>query len=435
MKSALETLSPTRVKLTVEVPYEELKPSIDTAYVTISSQVQVPGFRRGKVPSRIIDQRVGKGAVLQEAINEALPKFYGDALDEHNIRPLGQPEVDVTAIPVEEGEPFTFTAEVDRRPEITLPDYSSLTATVDAITVDEADIEERIQSLRERFGTLKTIERAVATGDFVSVDLSAEIDGDEIDAVTGVSYEVGSGNMLEGMDDALVGMSAGETKTFSAPLAGGEHEGRDATCTVTVQAVKERELPELGDDFAQLASEFDTMDELRADLAKEAQKGKQFSQGMQARDAIMESLLAAVEVPVPDSIVEHEVNHHLEGEGRLEDDEHRAEVDADTRKALKAQFLLDAIVEKEEIRVEQPELIEYLVLTAQQYGMDPNTFAQMLDQQGQIPAMVAEVARRKALAAVLDKATVTDSDGNAVDLRALDRRAHADAAADAGEEA
>lgn len=435
MKSALETLSPTRVKLTVEVPYEELKPSIDTAYVTISSQVQVPGFRRGKVPSRIIDQRVGKGAVLQEAINEALPKFYGDALDEHNIRPLGQPEVDVTAIPVEEGEPFTFTAEVDRRPEITLPDYSSLTATVDAITVDEADIEERIQSLRERFGTLKTIERAVATGDFVSVDLSAEIDGDEIDAVTGVSYEVGSGNMLEGMDDALVGMSAGETKTFSAPLAGGEHEGRDATCTVTVQAVKERELPELGDDFAQLASEFDTMDELRADLAKEAQKGKQFSQGMQARDAIMESLLAAVEVPVPDSIVEHEVNHHLEGEGRLEDDEHRAEVDADTRKALKAQFLLDAIVEKEEIRVEQPELIEYLVLTAQQYGMDPNTFAQMLDQQGQIPAMVAEVARRKALAAVLDKATVTDSDGNAVDLRALDRRADADAAADAGEEA
>jgi trigger factor len=435
VKSALETLSPTRVKLTVEVPYEELKPSIDTAYVTISSQVQVPGFRRGKVPSRIIDQRVGKGAVLQEAINEALPKFYGDALDEHNIRPLGQPEVDVTAIPVEEGEPFTFTAEVDRRPEITLPDYSSLTATVDAITVDEADIEERIQSLRERFGTLKTIERAVATGDFVSVDLSAEIDGDEIDAVTGVSYEVGSGNMLEGMDDALVGMSAGETKTFSAPLAGGEHEGRDATCTVTVQAVKERELPELGDDFAQLASEFDTMDELRADLAKEAQKGKQFSQGMQARDAIMESLLAAVEVPVPDSIVEHEVNHHLEGEGRLEDDEHRAEVDADTRKALKAQFLLDAIVEKEEIRVEQPELIEYLVLTAQQYGMDPNTFAQMLDQQGQIPAMVAEVARRKALAAVLDKATVTDSDGNAVDLRALDRRAHADAAADAGEEA
>jgi len=435
VKSAVETLSPTRVKLTVEVPFDELKPSIDTAYQTIAGQVQVPGFRRGKVPSRIIDQRVGKGAVLQEAINEALPKFYGDALDEHNIRPLGQPEVDVTAIPVEEGEPFTFTAEVDRRPEITLPDYSSLTATVDAITVDEADIEERIQSLRERFGTLKTIERAVATGDFVSVDLSAEIDGDEIDAVTGVSYEVGSGNMLEGMDDALVGMSAGETKTFSAPLAGGEHEGRDATCTVTVQAVKERELPELGDDFAQLASEFDTMDELRADLAKEAQKGKQFSQGMQARDAIMESLLAVVEVPVPDSIVEHEVNHHLEGEGRLEDDEHRAEVDADTRKALKAQFLLDAIVEKEEIRVEQPELIEYLVLTAQQYGMDPNTFAQMLDQQGQIPAMVAEVARRKALAAVLDKATVTDSDGNAVDLRALDRRAHADAAADAGEEA
>jgi trigger factor len=436
VKSALETLSPTRVKLTVEVPYEELKPSIDTAYQTISSQVQVPGFRRGKVPARIIDQRVGKGAVLQEAINEALPKFYGDALDEHDIRPLGQPEVDVTAIPVEEGEPFTFTAEVDRRPEITLPDYSTLTATVDAVPVDEADIEERIQSLRERFGTLKTIEKTVEKGDFVSLDLSAEIDGNEIDSVSGVSYEVGAGNMLEGMDEALVGMNAGETKEFTAPLAGGEHEGRDATCTVTVQAVKERELPELGDDFAQLASEFDTMDELRADLAKEAEKGKRFSQGMMARDAIMESLLAAIDVPGPDSIVEHEVNHHLEGEGRLEDDEHRAEVDADTRKALKAQFVLDAIVEKEQIRVEQPELIEYLVLTAQQYGMDPNQFAQMLDQQGQIPAMVSEVARRKALAVVLASATVTDTDGNVVDLGALNPRSGDEAdAADAADDA
>ena len=419
MKSAVETLSPTRVKLTVEVPFDELKPSIDTAYQTIAGQVQVPGFRRGKVPARIIDQRVGRGAVLQEAINEALPTFYGKALEEHAVRPLGQPEVDVTAIPVKDGEPLAFEAQVDCRPEITVPDYSTLAVEVDAIEVDDADLQERITTLQQRFGTLKPVERAADTGDFVSLDLSAEIDGTEIDSVSGVSYEVGSGTMLEGLDDALVGLAAGETTTFAAPLAGGDHEGESANCTVTVQSVKVRELPELGDDFAQLASEFDTMDELRADLRKEAERGKRFQQGLQARDKIMDALLAAVEIPVPDSIVEHEVNHHLEGEGRMDDDEHRAEVDTETRKALRAQFLLDAIVEKEEIRVEQPELIEYLLMSAQQYGMDPNQFAQAIDQQGQIPAMVAEVARRKALAAVLEHATVKDSNGETIDLAEL----------------
>ena len=382
MKSALETLSPTRVKLTIEVSAEEFQPSLEQAYKTIGSQIQVPGFRRGKIPARIIDQRLGKGAVLQEAVNDALPTFYGQALEEHSVRPLGQPEVDVTEVPLDAGQGLTFTAEVDKRPEIELPDYSTLAVEVDAIEVGDADIEERLTTLRQRFGTLKGVERAAATGDFVSIDLSAQIDGEEIDTVTGVSYEVGAGNMLEGMDEALVGMTAGETKTFEAPLAGGDHAGAAAECTVTVQSVKERELPELDDEFAQLASEFDTLEELKADLVKDAERGKRFGQGMQARDKVMED-------------------------------------DAETRKALRAQFLLDAIVEKEEIRVEQPELIEYLLMSAQQYGMDPNQFAQAIDAQGQIPAMVSEVARRKALAKVLEQASVTDSNGAAVDLEAV----------------
>ncbi len=419
MKSALETLSPTRVKLTIEVSAEEFQPSLEQAYKTIGSQIQVPGFRRGKIPARIIDQRLGKGAVLQEAVNDALPTFYGQALEEHSVRPLGQPEVDVTEVPLDAGQGLTFTAEVDKRPEIELPDYSTLAVEVDAIEVGDADIEERLTTLRQRFGTLKGVERAAVTGDFVSIDLSAQIDGEEIDTVTGVSYEVGAGNMLEGMDEALVGMAAGETKTFEAPLAGGDHAGAAAECTVTVQSVKERELPELDDEFAQLASEFDTLEELKADLVKDAERGKRFGQGMQARDKVMEALLAAVEIPIPEGVVNDEVHSHLEGEGRLEDDEHRAEVDAETRKGLAAQFLLDAIVEKEEIRVEQPELIEYLLMSAQQYGMDPNQFAQAIDAQGQIPAMVSEVARRKALAKVLEQASVTDSNGAAVDLEAV----------------
>ena len=271
MKSAVETLNPTRVKLTVEVPFEELKPSLDAAYATIGSQIQVPGFRKGKVPSRIIDQRVGRGAVLQEAVNEALPQFYGQAVEENKVRPIGQPEVDVTEVPAEEGQELKFTVEVDVRPEVSLPeDFSTITVEVDEAKASDEDVEERLVALQERFGTLKGVERAVEDGDFVSIDLRAVIGDDEIDSVTGISYEVGSKNMLDGLDEALVGMEAGETKTFTAPLAGGDREGEDAEVTVTVQSVKVRELPALDDDFAQLASEFDTLRELREDVTKHA---------------------------------------------------------------------------------------------------------------------------------------------------------------------
>ncbi len=433
MKSAVENLSPTRVKLTVEVPSEELQPHVDAALKSIGQQINVPGFRAGKVPTRIIEQRVGKGAVLQEAVNEALPEFFGQAVDEAGIKPIGQPEVDITELPVEDGSDLKFTVEVDVRPEITLPDYDGLEITVDPVSVSDEDVEARLTELRERFGTLVGVDRAVETGDFVSIDLSAEIDGEQIDSVEGVSYEVGSGNMLEGMDDALVGMAKGETKTFSAPLAGGDKAGQDAQCTITVQSVKERELPEVDDDFAQMASEFDTAEELRADVAKQAEQAKKFEQGVQARDKVLEALLEKTEIPVPDGVVEAEVHSHLEGEGRLEDDEHRAEVDEQTRKALKAQFLLDALAEAEEIEVGQPEIIEYLIMQAQQYGMDPNQFAQMVDQQGQVPAMVGEVARRKGLAAALDKAKITDTDGNEIDLDELVPQAEG-AADGAGEE-
>ena len=416
MKSALETLSPTRVKMTVEVPFEELKPSLDAAIQHIGEHIQVPGFRKGKVPARIIEQRVGRAAVLEEAVNNALPTFYGQALEANEVRPLGQPEITDLKVPAKDGEDFSFTAEVDKRPEIVLPDFSDIELTVDEATVSDDEVTKRLDDLRARFGTLKGVERAVQDGDFVSIDLSAEIDGEQIDAVKGVSYEVGSKNMLDGLDEALVGMSADETKTFTAPLAGGDKEGQDAECTVTVTAVKERELPELDDEFAQLASEFDTLDELKADLTAKAEVDAKFAQGVAARDKLLEAILEKIEVPIPESVVEAEVHSHLEGEGRLEDDEHRAEVDESTRKGLRTQLLLDAIAEKEEVQVQQQELIEFLVMSSQQYGMDPNQFAQSLDQDGQIPAMVAEVARRKALATVLEKVSVKDTAGNTIDL-------------------
>jgi trigger factor len=420
VKSAVETLNPTRVKLTVEVPFDELKPSVDAAYKTIASQVQVPGFRRGKVPARIIDQRVGRGAVLQEAVNDALPKFYGQAVEESKLRPLGQPDVDVTDVPdVTDGGDLKFTVEIDVVPDVEVPDFSGLSVEVDDVTVEDADVDEQLTGLRQRFGTLVGVERAAVEGDFVSLDLSASIDGEEIDSVSGVSYEIGTGNMLEGLDEALVGMSAGETKDFQAPLAGGDRQGESADVTVTVQSVKERELPELDDDFAQLASEFDTLDDLRGDLREKVERSKGMQQGVQARDRLLDALLESADIPVPPALVEAEVHSHLENEGRLEDDEHRTEVTENTTKALQTQFLLDAIVEKENVSVSQAELIEYLVLSAQQYGMSPDAFAKAVDEAGQVQSLVAEVARRKALAVALEQATVKDASGNTVDLEAL----------------
>ena len=420
MKSAVETLNPTRVKLTVEVPFDELKPSLDAAYKTIAAQVTVPGFRKGKVPPRIIDQRIGKGAVLEEAVNEALPKFYAQAVEESDVRPLGQPTVDVTDVPdPSAGGDLKFTAEVDVRPQIDLPELDGIEVTVDDVEVTDEDVDTRVESLRERFGTLVTVERAAGNDDFVSIDISATIGDEEIDAAKGVSYQLGSGTMLDGMDDALTGLQAGETTTFVSKLAGGEHAGEDASITVTVQAVKERQLPDLDDDFAQLASEFDTLDELRTDLREKAAESKKFEQGLQARERLIEHLTETVEVAVPENIVNDEVHRHLENENRLEDDEHRAEVEEETRKGLRLQLLLDAVAEKVQVSVGQNDLLQFLVQSAQQYGMDPNEFIRMVDQSGQIPSMVGEVARRKALAAVLEKASVKDASGNVVDLQAL----------------
>ena len=419
MKSAVENLTPTRVKLVVEVPYEEPKPSIDAAYKSIGSQVSVPGFRKGKVPTRIIDQRMGKGAVLQEAVNEAMPQLYARAVEESAIRPIGQPEVEITAVPMDETQTLDFTAEMDVVPDFTLPDLDGVAVTVDEVEVTDADIDAELESLRTRFGTLITVERPVGENDFVSIDLAASIGEEKIDEVSGVSYEVGSGNMLPGLDEALLGMAAGETKDFTAPLAGGDRAGEEAQCTVTVQAVKERELPALDDDFAQVASEFDTLEELKGNVAEVALRAKRFEQGIAARDKILEHLLDSVDLELPQGVIDAEVNAHLEGEGRLEDDEHRAEVAESTARALKAQFILDAIVEQDEVDVSQQEFVEYLIMQAQQYGMDPNQFAQAIDANNQVPGMLGEVARRKALAGVLDRATITDSAGNAVDLSEL----------------
>lgn len=416
MKSAVETLEPTRVKLSVEVPYAELAPAIESAYKEIARDISIPGFRKGKVPPRIIDQRIGFGAVLERAVNAALPDLYRDAVMENDVAVLGQPDVEVTGVPMgKEGE-LTFTAEVDVRPEITLPELSSIEIEVAPAEVTQADIDERIDLLRQRYATLQGVDRPAADRDFVVLDMTAVIDGEEIDTVSGVSYQIGSGSMLDGMDEALIGMSAGDTKTFTSALAGGDRAGEPAEITATVSQVKEQELPDLDDDFAELASEFDTLEELVADLRRQLETTKVNEQGVEAQQKLLESLLESVEFPVPEAAVQAEVTRHLESEDRLEDSEHRAEVEVEARDALRRQLLLDVLREKLEVGVSQEELVTFLLRLAQQYRVDPNEFISNADRTGQIPVFVGELARNKALAVALRDVTVKDTEGNAVDL-------------------
>ena len=416
--TSVEKLSPTRAKLTISVTPEELKPSITHAYSHIAEQVNVPGFRKGKVPPPIIDQRVGKAAVLEHAVNEGLDGFFRAAVAEHELRPLGKPEADIVEWPSEKdfSGDLLLAIEVDVRPDIELPAYDGLELTVDSVEIGDDEVTEELDRLRSRFGTLITVDRPAKTGDFVTLDLVAVIDGTEVDTASGISYELGSGELLEGIDEALDTLSADETTTFDSKLLGGDHEGETAEITVTVTAVKERELPEADDDFAQIASEFDTLAELTDSLKQQVARNKSFGQGNQARDLLVDKLLELADVPIAQSVIDDEVHRHLESEGRLEDDEHRAEVTEASEKAFKTQIVLDAIAEAEKVQVSQDELTQYLVQGAAQYGMEPNEFVQILSQQGQIPAMVGEVARNKALAIALGKAKVADAEGNAVDL-------------------
>ncbi|GAA3865620.1 trigger factor [Leifsonia kafniensis] len=418
MKSTVEQLSPTRAKLTISVTPEELKPSITHAYSHMAESMNIPGFRKGKVPPAMIDQRIGKSAVLEHAVNEGLDGFYRAAVTENKLRPLGRPQADIVTWPSDKdfSGDLELAIEVDVRPEIELPKYDGLKIEVDAATVSDEEVAEELDTLRARFGTLVTVDRPAKTGDFAQIDLVASIKGVEVDTASGISYEVGSGDLIDGIDEALDSLTAGETTTFNSNLMGGDHEGETAEITVTVNAVKERELPAADDDFAQISSEFDTIAELTESLKTQVERSKVFGQGSQARDKMVEQLLAKVEVPIPAAIIEDEVHRHLEGENRLEDAEHRAEVTESSEKTFRQQILLDTIAEAEKVQVSQDELTQYLIQGASQYGMDPSEFVQALSSNGQIPSMVAEVARNKALAIALGKAKVVDTNGKKVDL-------------------
>jgi len=436
LKSTVEHLSPTRVRINVEVPFDELKPNFDRAYRKIASQVRIPGFRPGKAPARVIEQRIGRAPILDEVVNEAIPVKYSEAVTEGEVRVLGRPEIEVTKL--EDREILEFTADVDVRPDITIPAFGELTVTVDDLELSDDEVGEQLDELRARFGTLTGVDRPAENGDFVSIDLAAEVDGEEVEEAktSGLSYEVGSGEMIEGIDEAIIGTSAGESKTFTTKLVAGEHAGKDSEVTVTVNTVKVRELPEPDDDFAQLASEFDTIDELKADLRERLTRVKRMQQGVQARDKVLEALLEVTEVPLPEGVVESEVevrqhdavhtfDHDDErfNEFLTEQGKTREEFDTDIReeaeKAVKTQLVLDSIADAENVNVDDNELTERIIYQAQRFGVSPDEYVQRAQQSGQLGAIFADVRRGKALASVVRLATVKDSSGDTVDLEEL----------------
>ncbi|MCW2529964.1 MAG: trigger factor, partial [Pseudonocardiales bacterium] len=447
--STVENIGPTRIKLAVELPFAELQPSIDAALKRVGAQLRVPGFRPGKVPARVIEQRVGRAAVLEEAVNEALPKAYSEAVQEAGVQAVGQPEIEVTNL--DDGNSLSFTAEVDIRPEITLPDYAAMTVKVDDAAANDDQVEEQLDSLRDRFGTLTTVERPVDAGDYVSIDLIAKVDGVEVEggSATGLSYQVGTGDLVDGLDEVITGASAGDTKTFPSTLSAGDFAGQDSEITVTINSVKTKELPDADDEFAQLASEFDTLDELKADLRERLGRVAVMTQGAQARDLLIEQLLESTEVPLPESAVkaevewrEHDVIHQLEhDDARFEEflaeegktrEEFQAELRETAEKSVKSQFLLDAIADAEQVTVGDAELTEYLVRQAARYGMPAQEFANELLKAGNLPSVIQDVRRNKALAGVLEKATIEDASGRPVDLSVL--TSNPTAIAEAGEE-
>lgn len=432
MKSTVEQLSPTRVRINVEVPFAELEPDFQRAYKELAKQVRLPGFRPGKAPAKLLEARIGREAMLDQIVNDALPSRYGQAVAESDVQPLGRPNIEVTK--KEYGQDLQFTAEVDIRPKISLPDLSALTVSVDPIEIGEDDVDAELQSLRTRFGTLTAVDRPVAVGDVVSIDLSATVDGEDIPnaAAEGLSHEVGSGRLIAGLDDAVVGLSADESRVFTAKLAAGEHAGQEAQVTVTVRSVKERELPEPDDEFAQLASEFDSIDELRASLSDQVRQAKRAQQAEQIRNATIDALLEQVDVPLPDSYVQAQFDSVLHSalsglnhdEARfnellVEQGSSRAAFDAEARTAsekdVKRQLLLDALADELQVQVGQDDLTERLVTTSRQYGIEPQQLFGYLQERNQLPTMFADVRRELAIRAAVEAATVTDSDGNTID--------------------
>lgn len=420
MKISVNNLEPTKVELTVTVDPDEFNPYLDAARKDIAKQVNIPGFRKGHVPGKIIDQRIGFAAVAGEAVNNGVPELYSKALEEQNIRPMAQPQIDVKEVPQSASDEtlLTFVATVEHRPDIELPDFEGMEIEVPKPEVTDEDVDRRLNNLRQRFATLVGVDRPATKGDYANIDLSAEIDGEVVDSQEGVSYELGSNTMLDGLDEALDGLSAGEQTTFEGVLEAGDHEGETAQVRVTVNSVKAEELPELDDEFAQEASEFDTLDELKEDIRKACENDAKGRQATDARDAFIARLKEGLDIPVPSGVKAEAVEQHLKNltpDPEQATDEQKQQAEENAVSELQDQIVLDTLAEKMNVQVSQADVTNFLASIAQQYGMDPTAFINAIIRNNQLGSAVQEVGRSKGMLAGMRAVTFT-CEGETLDL-------------------
>jgi trigger factor len=435
LSSVLERLSSTRVKLTISVPAADLKPALDKAYRQIAAQMTVPGFRKGHVPAAVIDQRVGRRVVLNEALDDVLPPAYTAAVKENGLVPLAQPTVDIVTL--EAGQDVEFTAEVDVRPDFDLPPADQLAVTVKDLLVEDSAVEERIELMRERFAETKDVDRAAQAGDQITLDLVGSQNGETLPDATadGVTYVIGSGGMLDGLDEAVTGLKAGESKKFTSTLVGGDHEGETADVAVTVVKVAERTLPEVDDDFAQIVSSFDTADEMRADLKAAVERMAQYAQAEEAREKIVDAALAAVSFELPEAVLKREVeartdsiNQTLQranlplktyldrqGDKQTPEEFWQGLEDVAVRE-LKTRILLDKVADEIKAAATESDLTQYVLRRAQENGTNVQDEVEHMRQHGHMMEWLSDIRRSKALTWLLNQARVVDESGRLVDL-------------------
>ncbi len=423
MKTTVETIDAVRVKLTVEVDPGVVRKAHDTAARHLAQQVNLPGFRKGKAPRKLLEQRLGSGAIAQHALEDNLDDWYRAAIDDAEIVPVGSPELDIETFTEKEG--MTFVAEVEVRPEIDLPDHTGLQLSHPEWGVSDDEVTAKLDEQRERFAEVDEVERAASSGDYVTIDLKVFVDGEELETahVEDALYEVGSQGVTAKLDDELEGIEAGAEFTYTdqLPEEYPEHGGEEAEFHVTVHDVRAKSLPTLDDDFAATASEFDTLDDYRADIRRNLERQKVSEARHQARGDLLQAFLAPIDFELPPSMITSEVDDQRQQISQqaeqygmtfedmlaaqdMEEEAWEEEVTTQARASVKARLVLDTLAETLEVDIEPDDVNQEIFRHAMQMGMQPQQVAQMIQEQGSLPALIGDVARRKALDAIVDGA-------------------------------
>jgi trigger factor len=427
MQTTVQETDKHTVKLTIEVAPDEFGKDLDRAYRRIAQSVKIPGFRKGKVPRQIIDAQFGREAVLGEFLEDSVPTYYRDALRENDLAPIAEPDIDVEQL--EEGKPLVFTATVEIRPRLQLePEaYKGLAVAKSSVDVTDEDVERLVDSLRDRFAELEPVGRPSRAGDYVTMDIRATVHGEEIAEGTRPDYlyEVGSGEFGEKVDTELVGKRAGEILKVNDTLGegAGDRAGQEVSFSILLKEVKAKQLPNADDEFAKTASEFDTLDELKATLREQIRENKERVAQGEIRDRVLQTLVDTVEVELPDTLIDEETEHRvthareraeqlgltldqlLEAQG-FDEARFRADARDHAVRAIKADLVLESVARSEDLQVTPEELGREIASLAQALGRDAKDVAKSLDRSGQVVALAGDIIRSKALDVLVENASI-----------------------------